>query len=116
MLDRWAEVSIDFNPIHVDPEFAESSHFRSTISHGTLTIIYLLEMMTDWLGHRWLETGRLTDLKFIAPVRPGDTVTPRGKVIGKYFQNGFQYLECDVWLENQNGISVIVGKAIVSIS
>ena len=113
MINRWAEVSDDFNPLHVDLEFARTTRFGSTIAHGTLTTSYILELLTRWLGDRWLRGGQLKGMRLIAPVKPGDTVMPRGKVVDKRVEGGKRVIECDVWLENQNGTQAIVGKATV---
>lgn len=111
MLDRWAAVSVDYNPLHVDPDFAKDSQFGSTIAHATLTITYILEMLTRWLGNGWLRGGKLGGIKFIAPVLPGDTITAGGKVISKKVQNGKAILECEVWLQKQDGSKAIIGQA-----
>jgi acyl dehydratase len=39
--DRFAELSGDHNPIHVDPEFAAHSRFRRTVAHGVLLMTVL---------------------------------------------------------------------------
>jgi 3-hydroxybutyryl-CoA dehydratase len=111
MIDRWGEVSGDFNPIHVSPDFAKTTIFGSTISHGTLTITYILEMLTRWLGEGWLVGGQLEGVKFISPVRPGDIVIPRGKIVNKWIENDENLVECNVWLETQRGTRAIIGKA-----
>ncbi len=111
-INKWAEVSIDFNPVHVDPAFGKTSQFGSTICHGTLTITFLMEMLTRWMGRGWLGGGQLLGVRFMAPVRPGDTVRPKGKVINKREEKGKRLVECDIWLENQEGIKVITGRAI----
>ncbi len=114
-INKWAEVSVDFNPIHVDPEFAEKSQFGSTICHGTLTITFLMEMLTRWMGKGWLSGGQLLGVRFMAPVRPGDTVQPKGKVVNKREEKGKKLVECDIWLENQDGVKVIMGKAVAEV-
>lgn len=111
-INKWAEVSVDFNPLHVDPEFAKTSQFGSTISHGTLTITYLMEMLTRWMGKGWLKGGQLLGVRFVAPVRPGDSVRPKGKVVDKREEKGKKLVECEIWLENQDGTKLITGKAI----
>lgn len=35
-LDRYAQLSGDHNPIHVDPVFAANTHFGATVAHGML--------------------------------------------------------------------------------
>jgi len=111
-IDKWAEVSVDFNPLHVDKEFGKKSRFESTISHGTLTITYLMEMLTWWMGKGWLYGGQLLDVKFVAPVLPGDTVHPTGKILNKRIEKDRKVIECEIWLENQDGKKVITSKAV----
>ncbi len=111
-INKWAEVSVDFNPLHIDLEFGKTSRFGSTICHGTLTITYIMAMLTLWMGKGWLNGGQLLGVKFTAPVRPGDTVRPGGKVVDKRMEKDKKLVECEVWLENQDGAQVITGRAI----
>lgn len=111
-VNKWAEVSVDFNPLHVDPEYGKTTPFGGNISHGTLTITFITEMMTRWLGNGWLAGGQLKEMKFVAPVKLGDTVRPRGKVTAKREEAGRKLVECEVWLETQAGTQTIVGKAV----
>ena len=78
-IERYAEASGDFNPIHVDREFAATSQFGGTIAHGMSIAATVSEMMTEAFSVRWHETGRLK-LRFRGPVYPGDTVTAFGEV------------------------------------
>lgn len=112
MIDKFAEVSVDFNPLHVDPEFGKTTPFGTTISHGSLTITFIMQMMAEWLGDGFLRGGQMIGMKFIAPVKSGDTVSPHGKVVDKRVEGDKKLIECDVWLENQDGTQTIVGKAI----
>ena len=112
MIDKWAEVSVDFNPLHVDPEYAKTTPFGTTISHGSLTITFIMQMMTEWLEEGWLRGGQLNRMKFIAPVKSGDTVSPRGRITDKRTEEAKKLVECEVWLEKQDGVQTIVGKAI----
>lgn len=111
MIDRWAQVSVDFNPLHIDPAYGKTSKFGSTICHGTLTITFIMEMLTLWMGKGWLSGGQLLGVRFVAPVRPFDTVRPGGKVVGKRIENDRKLVDCEVWLENQDGVKVITGRA-----
>jgi acyl dehydratase len=70
-IDRWARLGGDFNPLHVDPEFAAKSRFEGTIAHGTITLSLMERLMVEQLGEQWLNGGALTDIRFVAPVRPG---------------------------------------------
>ena len=80
MINGWADAVKDYNPLHVDPEYAKKTKFKSTIAPGPLVISYISEMMDDWLGIGWIEGGKLLDIKFKAPVKPGDKITIGGRI------------------------------------
>lgn len=79
MIDAYARASGDFNPIHIDPEFAKTTPMGGTIAHGMLVLAQISEMMTAAFGRAWAEAGKL-DVRFRAPARPGDTVTARARL------------------------------------
>lgn len=74
----YAEASGDHNPIHVDEAFARSAGLPGIIAHGMLTMAFVDQMVTDWLGDR----ARLRRLqgRFAEMVRPGDEVRCTGTV------------------------------------
>ena len=74
VIDRYAEASGDFNPIHVNPEYARRTPFGGTIAHGMLVLAYVSGAMTAAFGRRWWQGGRLK-VRFKAPARSGDTLT-----------------------------------------
>ncbi len=74
VIDRYAEASGDFNPIHVNPEYARRTPFGGTIAHGMLVLAYVSRAMAAAFGRRWWEGGRLK-VRFKAPACSGDTLT-----------------------------------------
>jgi 3-hydroxybutyryl-CoA dehydratase len=112
IINGWAQVSTDFNPLHVDPEYAKKTKFGSTIAHGQISIAYLNELMTNWLGEGWVCGGKLIGIKFLKPIKPGDRIIAKGEVFGKTIKDGLPFIECKVYIENQNGETVVSGKAI----
>ncbi|MDP2726119.1 MAG: MaoC family dehydratase [Dehalococcoidia bacterium] len=109
-INKYAEASGDFNPLHLDPEFAKNTFYGGTIAHGLLTLAYISEMMTKSFLKGWLIGGKLT-VSFLAPVRPGDTVTVHGIVKRKKEENGQRVVVCEVFCENQKGERVVAGEA-----
>jgi 3-hydroxybutyryl-CoA dehydratase len=107
IINAWAEVSTDLNPLHVDLVFAQASPFGSTIAHGHIAVSWLCAMLQKFFGHKWLEGGKLSEVKFIAPVRPGDEIAVKGQVIA--LDRGSAI--CDVWVEKMTGEKCVVGKA-----
>ncbi|HZD24924.1 MAG TPA: MaoC family dehydratase [Alphaproteobacteria bacterium] len=70
----FAGISGDFNPLHLNREFAEKTHFGGTIAHGMLTA----SLISTVVGTKLPGPGAIymsQNLRFTAPVRAGDTVT-----------------------------------------
>ncbi len=107
-INLYAQASQDFNPIHIDEDFAKKTPLGGTIAHGMLILAYVSQMMTAAFGRSWLVGGKL-DVRFRAPARPGDTITVSGKIC-KIDKGGEQtFLNCDVLCSNQKGEAIITG-------
>ena len=111
-IERYAAASGDFNPIHVDPDFAAGSHFGGTIAHGMMIAATISEAMAGAFAKNWLTGGRLK-LRFKAPVYPGDTVTAFGQVKSIRERDGKDEVVCSVGVRRQNGELAITGEAAV---
>jgi 3-hydroxybutyryl-CoA dehydratase len=75
----FAGVSGDTNPIHLDQDFASRTMFEGRIAHGMLTA----SLVSTVLGTRLPGPGAIyvsQSLRFLAPVRIGDTVIARAVV------------------------------------
>ncbi|MFH0941806.1 MAG: MaoC family dehydratase [Chloroflexota bacterium] len=114
-ISLYARASRDFNPIHIDPEFAKKTPLGGTIAHGMLILAYVSQMLTDAFGIEWLTGGRL-DLRFKAPARPGDTVTVSGVVAAVQDVGGARLVSINVDCRNQKDETVITGEASVRVS
>ena len=69
----FSGVTGDMNPVHVNQDFAQDTIFRGRIAHGMLTA----SLISTVLGTKLPGPGCIylsQDLKFLAPVRSGDTV------------------------------------------
>jgi acyl dehydratase len=79
-VNRFAEVTGDYQWIHVDPERAADSPFGGTIVHGYLTLSMLPAMIADMVrfdGMRASINQGLTRLRFMAPVPVGSRIRLR---------------------------------------
>jgi acyl dehydratase len=114
-INRYAEAARDFNPIHIDPEFAKRTPAGGTIAHGMLALAYVSQMLTDAFGLNWVTGGKL-DIRFKAPARPGDTLMVSGQVIRIENDEGRKIVRCDVNCTNQKDEVVVLGNAEVRLS
>lgn len=72
-IDLFAEVSTDRNPVHLDDAYARDTIFAGRIAHGMLTAGLISAVIGEQLpGHGTIYMGQ--SLKFLGPVRPGDSV------------------------------------------
>jgi acyl dehydratase len=72
----------DFNPLHVDEEFAKKSLFGGRILHGPFTAALVSAPVGNFFAGTaiaYLEHS----CRFVAPVRAGDTIATRWRVTGK---------------------------------
>jgi len=69
----FAGISGDNNPLHLNEEFARDSIFKGRIAHGMLTAVFISTVLgTKLPGPGCIYLNQ--DVKFLAPVRPGETV------------------------------------------
>lgn len=107
-INTYVKAAEDYNPIHVDPEFAKKTPFRSTIAPGYQVLAYLSEMMTRHFGEKWI-TGGVMDVRLLRPVFPGDELSIGGRVAEKRMVNSDRLIRCEVWVKNQENEDVVVG-------
>jgi acyl dehydratase len=100
----YAEITGDYNPIHVDPEFAASTPMGGVIAHGTMSLNLLWQSIAATLGEDALQRTIL-DIRFVRPVRIGDTVEAGGARLPERID------AWEVWVRNAAGEPVISGTA-----
>ena len=79
LVRAFAEVSGDYNPIHLDEEFAKTTRFGRRIAHGMLSGAFISAVLGYEFGEKKIVYLSQT-LKFTAPVFIGDTVTTTATV------------------------------------
>jgi 3-hydroxybutyryl-CoA dehydratase len=112
-INAYIDAAEDFNPIHVDPEYAKNTAFKSTIAPGYQFIAYISELMARDFGEKWI-TGGGMELRLIRPVFPKDTLTVGAKVVEKKKEGSGISLKCDVWIKNQDNNDIVAGYTTVA--
>lgn len=109
-VNTFAGVTGDFNPVHVNAEFAKNTMFKKRIAHGMLSAGFISAVIGTALpGSNTIYLGQ--ELQFKAPVKIGDTVTATVEVVEKIEAKNRLVLRTTV--TNQDGVLVTDGKAVV---
>ena len=107
----FAGITGDFNPAHLDEQYAATTAFKKRIAHGMLGCGLISAVLGNQLpGHGTIYMRQET--KFLAPVYFGDTITARVEVIEKRDEKKRVVLRTQCL--NQEGEVVIDGEALVS--
>jgi len=107
----YAGITGDLNPAHINETYAAGTFFKGRIAHGMLTagfISAILGMQLPGPGTIYLSQT----LKFLAPVRMGDTITGRVEVVEVIPEKN--RLRLHTTCKNQEGTVVLDGEAVVS--
>jgi len=102
----------DFNPLHVDAEYARQSRFGRRIAHGMLAG----GLISAALGNSLPGPGAIylsQQLEFLAPVYIGDTITAVVEVIAWRSDKRIITLKTDC--HNQHDKQVVTGKAVLMV-
>jgi 3-hydroxybutyryl-CoA dehydratase len=108
----FAELSGDYNPIHLDEEFAAKTRFGKRIAHGMISGA----LISAVLGYEFKERKVVylsQTLKFTAPVFLDDTVTATATVAN--IREDKPIVKLETVCTNQAGEMVVKGEAVVMI-
>jgi len=113
-INKYAEASGDFNPIHINEEFARTTPLGGTIAHGMLVLAYMSEMLARAFGEAWDLTGSFS-ARFRSPARPGDKLEVAGHVESVNNEGGIVRVTCSLTCRNQADEVVVSGEARVGL-
>lgn len=106
----YAGITGDLNPAHINQEIAEKSIFKERIAHGMLTAGLISTILGMYLpGPGTIYLGQ--ELKFLAPVKFGDTIKAEAEVLEKNEERNRVKLKTTC--TNQEGVVVLEGVATV---
>lgn len=106
-VNRFARLSGDLNPLHMDEQFAACTQFGRRVAHGMLTAALVSAAHTRLTGPGFVYVGQ--ELKFSAPVFIGDTVTVTLTVVEKKEAKKILVLESTV--VKHDGTTVLSGSS-----
>ena len=109
---NFAGIIGDFNPVHVNPEYAKTTMFGERIAHGMLTASFISTLVGCCIpGKNALYLSQ--EVKFVKPVKIGDTITAVAEVVEKI--DAKRRVIMTTTITNQRGEVVISGKAVTMV-
>lgn len=110
MVDVFAEISGDHNPVHLNDQYAKNTMFGQRIAHGALvSSLFSTILGTELPGEGCIYMSQSS--KFVAPVKIGDSITATVRVKEIIPEKNRVLLETIA--QNQEGTTVVVGEALV---
>ncbi|MBI3630276.1 MAG: MaoC family dehydratase [Candidatus Rokubacteria bacterium] len=107
-VEAFVDAVGDYNPLHSDPEYAATTMFKAPIAPG----IFTAGMISAVIGTQLPGPGAVylsQDLKFLKPVKPGDTITARVEVVELIRDRN--RIRLKTVCANQRGEEVLTGEA-----
>ncbi len=99
----FAEMTGDKNPVHLDDAYAAKTPFKGRIAHGMLTASYISTVFgMEMPGPGVIYVSQT--LNFRAPVRPGDVVIAKVKVVELFPEKRRVRFDC---------VCLVAGKAVL---
>lgn len=108
----FAEFSGDYNPIHLDEEFAKTTRFKRRIAHGMISGALISAVLGYELKDRKIVYLSQT-MKFVAPVYIDDAVTVTATVTN--IREDKPIVTVETVCTNQNGETVVKGEAAIMV-
>src|SRR5437764_14464475 len=109
-LALFAGASGDYNPIHVDLDFARSAGMDDVFAHGMLSMAYLGRMLTNWLPQSALREFRV---RFTAITHVHDRVICTGKIVERFERAGEKLARVEIQAATHRGEITLTGEAVV---
>jgi 3-hydroxybutyryl-CoA dehydratase len=111
---RFAEISGDYNPLHVNPKFAKTQMFGKQVAHGIISV----GLISAVLGTKLFGPGILygeQSARFVKPVYFGDKLTAKATVKEKFTKKDgkLKFIKCTTQVFNQDDELITDGEGVV---
>lgn len=112
MVEDFAKLSGDYNPLHMDEKYAKLTKFERRICHGMLLASFFSRLAGMYLpGKKSLYFSQ--SLKFLSPCFLGEKITIQGTVISK--SNSTRIITLETTITNDSGVNLVKGEAKVMV-
>ena len=83
---------------------------EGTVASGRMSLSFAIEMLRRYFGPEVFNHAGTVDLRFLRPVRPGDTITFAGKVTGVSREVNGSRVSVEITVVNQRGDTTAAGQ------
>ena len=111
-LGLYAGASGDYNPLHIDSDFARQAGMPDVFAHGMLSAAYLARVLTLWVEPSAI---RQFSVRFAAITHLGDEVRCQARVSDKFVQNGEPCVALELTARNQFDEVKLRGTAVIAL-
>ncbi|MBI2305177.1 MAG: hypothetical protein HYU86_10610 [Chloroflexi bacterium] len=101
--------------IHTDDVFAKSQGLPGTVADGMIPTVWFSTYLTELFGEGYVKGGKLMN-KYIKPMLANDTITMHIRIKERLAEGAAVRYNMDVWCDNQQGETVVVGSASAAVS
>ena len=113
LIEDFAKISGDFNPLHMDEQYAKKTKFGKRVCHGMLLASFFSKLVGMYLpGKNALYFSQ--NLNFIGPCFIGDIVIVKGKVMNK--SEATKMIKIETTIKNNTGKLLVEGIAQVLVT
>ena len=113
MLGLYAGASGDYNPLHIDQDYARGqAGMPDVFAHGMLSAAYLTRVLTRWVDPTAI---RHLSVRFVAITHVGDEVHCRATVAGKLLEGGTPCVRLHLLVHDRAGEPRLTGTAVVAV-
>lgn len=108
-ITKFADVTGDNQPLHLDDAYAAKTRFKKRLAHGMLSAGFISAALGTKLAPNATVIYLSQSLQFRRPVFPGDTITARLEVTA--IDPDKRFVTCKTECANQDGQTVLSGEA-----
>ena len=112
MVHQFAEMSGDFNPLHLDDDYASKTRFKKRIAHGMILGALVSRYLNETIGSGGIYLAQT--MKFTNPVFIDDLITFELEITKLHKTRGFGTVETTA--KKQSGEIVLKGEATIMMS
>ena len=109
-VDSFAKLTGDYNPVHIDTDYAKLTNFGKRVVHGMLTssfISTIIGMRIPGPGSLWLSQT----INFVNPTYIGDIIEIKATVTR--VSRSTRTVTLSISITNQNGLKLVEGESVV---